>query len=386
MRPLLILTLFASSALADEPRFESELCLPAAPASTTTPRASSSAPMAICSCRGIAAAASARPMMSRSAVRARRPAAKQWSDAFLMADTPGFPDCNTDDVDRQGRQALAVLAGHPGELVGIVPDALPRVVGLPESRRAEVGMAGDHPAQAEGLRGGDAPRVRGRGRSRSRMPTKLSRSTLNDDFGKKRIGTSCSRGSAGSRGASRRCSQPAASSCRFTRTPIPPGSWRSATTAARPGPRRNHSRASAASSRAVLERKDGTLVAYMRENGLFNKIRVAESKDRGVYLGHGRQRSTCPTPAPASTPCGSRAATGCSFTTTRCGAATASRCRCRTTRGRPGNGRGTWRSTTAGSYHYPAVIQAKDGAIHAVYSYFVKDGKSMKHAASTRRG
>ena len=32
-----------------------------------------------------------------------------------------------------------------------------------------------------------------------------------------------------------------------------------------------------------------------------------------------------------------------------------------------------------GSYHYPAVIQAKDGSIHAVYSYFVKGGKSMKH-------
>ena len=33
-----------------------------------------------------------------------------------------------------------------------------------------------------------------------------------------------------------------------------------------------------------------------------------------------------------------------------------------------------------GSYHYPAVIQAKDGNIHVVYSYFVKEGKSMKHA------
>src|SRR5262245_18840307 len=33
-----------------------------------------------------------------------------------------------------------------------------------------------------------------------------------------------------------------------------------------------------------------------------------------------------------------------------------------------------------GSYHYPAVTQAKDGSIHAAYSYFVKGGKSMKHA------
>ena len=30
-------------------------------------------------------------------------------------------------------------------------------------------------------------------------------------------------------------------------------------------------------------------------------------------------------------------------------------------------------------YHYPSVIQAKDGAIHVTYSYFVPGGKSIKH-------
>jgi len=34
-----------------------------------------------------------------------------------------------------------------------------------------------------------------------------------------------------------------------------------------------------------------------------------------------------------------------------------------------------------GAYHYPAIIQGHDGTIHAVYSYFVEGGKSMKHAA-----
>jgi predicted neuraminidase len=33
-----------------------------------------------------------------------------------------------------------------------------------------------------------------------------------------------------------------------------------------------------------------------------------------------------------------------------------------------------------GQYHYPSVIQAKDGAIHVTYSYFVAAGKSIKHA------
>jgi predicted neuraminidase len=30
-------------------------------------------------------------------------------------------------------------------------------------------------------------------------------------------------------------------------------------------------------------------------------------------------------------------------------------------------------------YHYPSVIQAKDGSIHVTYSYFVSGGKSIKH-------
>jgi len=34
----------------------------------------------------------------------------------------------------------------------------------------------------------------------------------------------------------------------------------------------------------------------------------------------------------------------------------------------------------AGSFHYPAIIQSSDGRIHAIYSYFVAGGKSMKHA------
>jgi predicted neuraminidase len=31
------------------------------------------------------------------------------------------------------------------------------------------------------------------------------------------------------------------------------------------------------------------------------------------------------------------------------------------------------------AYHYPSVIQTRDGSIHLTYSYFVPEGKSIKH-------
>jgi hypothetical protein len=34
----------------------------------------------------------------------------------------------------------------------------------------------------------------------------------------------------------------------------------------------------------------------------------------------------------------------------------------------------------SGQYHYPSVIQSRDDAIHVTYSYFVAGGKSIKHA------
>ena len=35
----------------------------------------------------------------------------------------------------------------------------------------------------------------------------------------------------------------------------------------------------------------------------------------------------------------------------------------------------------SGGYHYPAIIQGAEGTLHAIYSYHVAGGKSMKHAA-----
>ena len=41
----------------------------------------------------------------------------------------------------------------------------------------------------------------------------------------------------------------------------------------------------------------------------------------------------------------------------------------------------TEESESDSAFHYPAIIQGRDGLLHVVYSYHVSGGKSMKHAA-----
>ncbi len=131
---------------------------------------------------------------------------------------------------------------------------------------------------------------------------------------------------------------------------------------------------------AVLRRGDGTLVAYMRENGPVRRVRVAESKDDGITWG---AVGAAELPNPGSGLDAVRLANGHWVLVYN-----------DTTKGRSSlavslsDDEGeTWKWTRhlekhdAGSYHYPAVIQGADGTIHAVYSYFVTGGKSMKHAA-----
>jgi predicted neuraminidase len=131
---------------------------------------------------------------------------------------------------------------------------------------------------------------------------------------------------------------------------------------------------------AVLRRDNGELVAYMRENGIENKIRISTSSDDGITWG---PVGTIDLPNPGSGLDGVRLANGHWLLVYN-----------DTTRGRNSlavsisddEGK-TWKWTRhlekepQGSYHYPAVIQGRDGTIHAIYSYFVDGGKSMKHAA-----
>ena len=98
-----------------------------------------------------------------------------------------------------------------------------------------------------------------------------------------------------------------------------------------------------------------------------------------------RPTATCPTPAPARKCAPSRTATGSWSTTTPRRAATAWRCRSPTTRARRGSGRATSErdpaapiAAAAGEYHYPSIIQARDGTLHATYSYFISPAAAKK--------
>ena len=93
---------------------------------------------------------------------------------------------------------------------------------------------------------------------------------------------------------------------------------------------------------SLVRKKDGTLVAYMRDNGPAPKrLHVSRSRDRGETWS-AVEDSTLPNPGIRRRGASrSRTAIGCSSTTISNRAATAWPCRCRRTRARPGRGRGT---------------------------------------------
>ncbi len=130
----------------------------------------------------------------------------------------------------------------------------------------------------------------------------------------------------------------------------------------------------------VLRRDSGELVAYMRENGVTQRIRSSTSNDDGLSWGPVTETDL---PNPGAGIDGVRLENGHWLLVYN-----------DTTDGRNSlavsisddEGK-SWRWTrhlekhADGAYHYPAVIQARDGTIHVVYSYFVDGGKSMKRAA-----
>ena len=130
---------------------------------------------------------------------------------------------------------------------------------------------------------------------------------------------------------------------------------------------------------AVLEKQDGSLVAYMRENGFTGKIRTATSIDGGESWSDVTSMDL-PNPGSGLDAVGLTSGNWALIYND-------------TTKGRnrlavslsKDEGQ-SWsvpkylENQPTGSFHYPAIIQSSDGQIHAIYSYFVQEGKSMKHA------
>jgi predicted neuraminidase len=133
---------------------------------------------------------------------------------------------------------------------------------------------------------------------------------------------------------------------------------------------------------SLVQRKDGTVVAFMRDNGPFRRIRMAESKDEGATWG---AVSSTDLPNPGAGIEAIRLVSGAWLMVSN-----------DTTAGRHSlalslsddEGR-TWPVTRHLAYdaarkerfHYPSLIQAKDGSIHVSYTHGNQPGGSaIDHA------
>ena len=129
---------------------------------------------------------------------------------------------------------------------------------------------------------------------------------------------------------------------------------------------------------AVLRRDDGTLVAFMRNNGPGGKVLVSESRDDGITWSVATHADV---PNPGSGLDAVRLHNGrwvliCNDTTSG---------RSRLTLLLSEDEGKTWKWSrsledhASGQYHYPVIIQGRDETLHVVYSYFVEAGKTMKY-------
>jgi predicted neuraminidase len=131
---------------------------------------------------------------------------------------------------------------------------------------------------------------------------------------------------------------------------------------------------------ALMRRNDGTVVAFMRENGTRGCIRVAESRDDGVTWGPVEDSKL---PNPGSGLDGVRLHNGHWLLVYNDAVEGRNQLAVSISED---EGR-SWTRTRhlerheTGQYHYPAVVQGRDGTVHVVYSYFVDGGKSMKYVA-----
>jgi predicted neuraminidase len=301
-----------------------------------------------------------------------------WSDAFLMADTPGFPDCNTCMmVDRHDRLWLfwPTIIDNTWDscITNYCTSKNYEGSGSPEWDNDGLVLLkpADFSADAE--------------KSLGKLTEKFA-AFLNDDLRKEiEVGKEKMRNKLYQRlGWQPRCKPTVLPSGRIL-LPLYTDTFSISIMAVSDDDGKTWYASKpllgfGAIQPAVLRRDSGELIAYMRENGMTQRIRACSSKDDGITWGPVTESDL---PNPGSGLDGVRLANGHWLLVYN-----------DTTDGRNSlavsvsddEGK-TWKWTRHlekhdnGAYHYPAVIQGRDGTIHAVYSYFVDGGKSMKHAA-----
>ena len=306
----------------------------------------------------------------------KKAGAKEWGEAFLMADTPGFPDCNTTmHIDRHGKLWLfwpVILANtwescltnyrvssdyQKGEVKWEWQGTIPL-----KPKDFEKVMLAEFAVWKEQLGGRTLPKA------------------LGEDYVKQKVGDKL----LSRLGWQPRCKPTVLKSGRIL-LPLYSDTYSAGLMAISDDDGKTWTASTPLAGfgciqPTVLERKDGSLVAYMRENGVFGKIRMSESKDAGTTWG---SVTSTELPNPGAGIDAVRLSSGnwCLVYNDQTSGRNKLAVSLSDDEGK------TWKWTrhlekqADGRYHYPAVIQGKDGTIHAVYSYFVTDGKSMKHAA-----
>ena len=128
----------------------------------------------------------------------------------------------------------------------------------------------------------------------------------------------------------------------------------------------------------ILRRDDGTLIAYMRENGVTGRIRVSQSTDDGL---HWSPVTSSSLPNPGAGIDGVRLVNGHWLLVYNDSSENRHNLSVALSddEGRSWKWKRRLEDDPAGRFHYPAVIQGGDGSIHIVYSYHVREGKTMKH-------
>ncbi|HET6426343.1 MAG TPA: sialidase family protein [Planctomycetaceae bacterium] len=367
----------ASSVMAEEPYFASELIFPLHAQHNHAPGIAelSNGELFVSWYRG----SGERRADDVAVFGARKPVgAKEWSEAFLLVDTPGFPDCNTClMVDTRGRLTLfwpLILANTWESCVTqmLIADD-PVGTGCPKwTRRDSLWLKPDDFSDTARKELDRLVAAVPAGAMSDKLKTEIEevRTRLGDKLFQRL-------------GWQPRCKPTVLPSGRIL-LPLYSDTFSFSLMAISDDDGQTWHASQpligfGAIQPSVLRRDNGTLVAYMRENGVLRKVRVSESKDDGETWG---PVGTIDLPNPGSGLDAVRLQNGhwlLVYNDTIIGrnklAVSLS-----TDEGR------TWPHTRhledqpTGQFHYPAVIQTKNGRIHVVYSYFVEGGKSMKHA------